>query len=456
LWYHDHTLGMTRANVYAGPAGFYLLRGGPGDDVMDARTGRPAILPGPAPSVGSNPFGRFYEVPLAIQDRSFTPEGALFYPDNRAFFEGLEREQLAIPFTPDPACGGEPSDVAPIWNPEFFGTSIIVNGRTWPYMEAERRRYRFRLLNGCDSRFLVLAFDDPRVDAWQIGGDGGFLAAPVHLNEQPSDGRPDGRAKLLLGPAERADVIVDFSAMRPGSSVLLRNLGPDEPFGGFPAPDPDEATTGRVLELRILNASGPDRSTPPQHLVLPAPTPVVPAAPVRRLSLNEEDSRTVRVTVDDEGIVRLVCGDGGEPFGPAAALLGTLDDDGLAVPKLWMDAVSENVRKGATETWAFYNFTADAHPIHIHQVQFRVLDRQRLETDSEGMALQPAVLVAGTERGAEPWESGEKDTVIAYPGEVTRVQATFDLEGLYVWHCHILEHEDNEMMRPFEVRAGQG
>jgi FtsP/CotA-like multicopper oxidase with cupredoxin domain len=100
--------------------------------------------------------------------------------------------------------------------------------------------------------------------------------------------------------------------------------------------------------------------------------------------------------------------------------------------------------------WEIYNFTADAHPIHIHLIQFKVVDREGLDTDEEGVALQPAVLL-GNSRGPESWETGFKDTVIAYPGEVTRVKAQFDLEGLFVWHCHILEHEDNEMMRPYCV-----
>jgi hypothetical protein len=146
LWYHDHTLGMTRLNVYAGPAGYYLLRGGPHD--MDLGY----VSPGP----GIDPFGEFTEIPIAIQDRSFNADGSLFYPDNRAFFEGLDPAQLQIPFIPDEACDGLPSDVSPIWNPEFFGNMMVVNGQTWPFLEVEQRRYRFRFLNGCNSRFLVL------------------------------------------------------------------------------------------------------------------------------------------------------------------------------------------------------------------------------------------------------------------------------------------------------------
>jgi FtsP/CotA-like multicopper oxidase with cupredoxin domain len=132
LWYHDHSLGMTRSNVYAGPAGFYLLRGGPGDAVT-------GVLPGPAPALGDPPGMRYYEIPIAIQDRSFNADGSLFYPDNRAFFEGLTIDQLQIPFIPDRACRGRASDISPIFNLEFFGNTIVVNGKTWPFLEVEQR-----------------------------------------------------------------------------------------------------------------------------------------------------------------------------------------------------------------------------------------------------------------------------------------------------------------------------
>jgi FtsP/CotA-like multicopper oxidase with cupredoxin domain len=419
LWYHDHTLGMTRQNVYAGPAGFFLLRGGPGDAVVGA-------LPGPAPAVGDAPGTKYYEIPIAIQDRSFNADGSLFYPDNRAFFEGLTPDQLQIPFRPDPAIGG-PSDVSAIWNPEFFGNTIVVNGRTWPYLDVEARRYRFRLLNGCNSRFLILQLSDGRA-FWQIGAEGGFLPAPTPLG------------RLLVAPAERADVIVDFTGVAPGTTITLLNLGPDEPFGGgepgvdFPSSDP--GTTGQVMQFRVVATTGRDPSTPPAQLVLPARLPLPVASNTRAVSLNELDSRTVYVSEDGDD--NLVLDPNGTAFGPTAALLGTVSPDMTATPLQWMDAVTENPAVGATEVWEIHNFTMDAHPIHIHQVQFEVVDRTSM---------------AGASRGPEPWELGVKDTVIAYPGEVTRVKARFDLPGLYVWHCHILEHEDNEMMRPYCVGA---
>jgi spore coat protein A, manganese oxidase len=310
---------------------------------------------------------------------------------------------------------------------------MVVNGKTWPFLEVEQRRYR--LLNGCNSRFLLLKLAaHPRarrpakaaLPFWQLGAEGGFLPAPVRLDQ------------LLLGLAERADVIVDFTRLPVGTRLYLINEGPDEPFGGgeppgdFDAADP--ATTGQVLQFRVVPRTSRDPSTPPHRLVLPAPPPLPHATRRRRVSLNEEDSRTVRVTEDKHGNVVLDCQDG-EPFGPRFALLGTVAGS-RGVPLRWDDEITEHPAVGATEVWELYNFTEDAHPIHIHEITFKVLERQPFD---------------GPKRGPESWETGRKDTVIAYPGEITRVKATFDRAGLFVWHCHIVEHEDHEMMRPYRI-----
>jgi FtsP/CotA-like multicopper oxidase with cupredoxin domain len=418
LWYHDHSLGMTRLNVYAGPAAFYLIRGG--QDDLD--------LGYVAPGVGDSPLGEYTEIPIAIQDRSFNADGSLFYPDNRAFFEGLDPAQLQIPFIPDAACTG-PSDVSPIWNPEFFGNMMVVNGFTWPYLEVEQRRYRFRLLNGCNSRFLILKMDNG-MPFWQIGAEGGFLPAPAPLTE------------LLMAPAERADVIVDFTDLPVGTEIIMQNLGPDEPFGGgTPGVDFDPAhpdSTGQVMQFRVKAATSADTTTAPGSLVLPAITPLAGGA-ARQVSLNEEESATVLVSEDGGNIV-LDCDDG-EVFGPTSALLGTLSAGPAGNPLIWGAPVTENPAVGATEVWEIYNFTEDAHPIHVHLVQFQVVGRK---------VIGGGPSVAGSNNPL-PWETGFKDTVISYPGEITRIRARFDIAGLYVWHCHIVEHEDNEMMRPYRI-----
>ena len=425
-WYHDHTLGMTRLNVYAGPAGFFIVRGGPSGDgaVLDSRTGLPASFPGPAPRQNDMfpPNKTYREIAIAIQDRSFNCDGSLFYPDTRAVFDEFEG-----PYIPD-------TDVSPIWNPEFFGNAIIVNGNTWPFQTVEQRRYRFRVLNGCDSRFLILDFNQiPGAAVWAIGNEGGFLAAPVNLTASNSN-------RLLIGPAERSDLIVDFTNVVVGNYVLA-NVGPDEPFGGgIPGVDfvvADPATTGQVMEFRVVPAFGVDDSTPPQFLQLPAITPLPAATVTRPLALLEEMS-----AFHD---------------GPAEALLGVVSGDpnvapGVATKRMWHDEITENPAVGATEVWEFYNATEDAHPMHIHETTFEVVDRQDIVVgDEEDQPLMVQVMPGSAPTPPQSWETGVKETVIAYPGQVTRVRAQFNLAGQYVWHCHIVEHEDNEMMRPYRI-----
>jgi FtsP/CotA-like multicopper oxidase with cupredoxin domain len=430
-WYHDHTLGMTRLNVYAGPAGFYIIRGGPDGDkeLRDSRDGTVAVLPGPAPREGDKlPSNKtYYEIPIAIQDRSFNADGSLFYPDSREFFDGIVRDH--IPF----------GDFSPIWNPEFFGNMIMVNGNTWPFQTVEQRRYRLRFLNGCQSRFLILDFHHiPGVKVWDVGNEGGFLSAPVNLTA-------DNGGRLLMGLAERADLIVDFTNV-PVGSHMLGNVGPDEPFGGGePAEPPEEGdfdmadpdTTGQILQFRVVPAVGPDPTTPPQFLQLPARTPLPAEDRTRPLALIESAGSGF----DSED---------NEVEGPIEALLGTVDKAGLTVQRLWMDPVTENPVVGETEVWEFYNTTADAHPMHIHEVAFEVVNREGLVLDDEEEVVQP-MQRDGNITLPEPWETGVKDTVVALPGQVTRVRARFETPGQFVWHCHIVEHEDNEMMRPYRI-----
>jgi len=383
------------------------------------------VLPGPAPKENDSfPSNKtYYEIPIAVQDRSFNENGSLFYPDTRTFFDGIVADYI-----PD-------GEFSPIWNPEFFGNMIMVNGNTWPFQVVEQRRYRLRFLNGCQSRFLILDFSGiPGVEAWQIGNEGGFLSEPVNLSANHG-------GRLLMGLAERADLIVDFTGVPVGSHVL-RNVGPDEPFGGgepdddFDVADPD--STGQVLEFRVVPAIQPDPTTPPVFLVLPAITPLPQEALHRPLALIEASAIGFDVN--------------GDPVeGPVEALLGTADG-GVPVEYEWEDPVTENPAVGSTEVWEFVNTTGDAHPMHVHEVAFEVVDREGLVHDAE----DPDDIVVpfqldGVVTPPEPWETGRKDTVIAYPGQVTRVRATFATAGQFVWHCHIVEHEDNEMMRPYRI-----
>ncbi|MBI3140636.1 MAG: multicopper oxidase domain-containing protein [Rhodocyclales bacterium] len=471
LWYHDHTLGMTRLNVYAGPAGFWLVRGrsGGAEDGLLAGT-----LPGPAPRIGEAPGTKHYEIPIVIQDRSFNADGSLFYPRDRAFFEGQEsNEQMEIPFVGDP---NHPSDIAPLWNPEAFFNVMVVNGKSWPYLDVERGRYRLRLLNGSNSRFLNLALRVVNADGslgeelpfYQIGAEQGLLSDVVEVrtgayvvhddetNRAAALAPADPQQALLLAPAERADVIVDFAALPAGTRVRMTNTAPDAPFGGFPDMPADPATTGQVMEFVVGEAAGP-AFTHPAQLALKDVEPLYTGLPPRRLSLNEEESAEVCVRVKPNGRLKYL-GDvkpgptfyadcqaaGGFAFAPKAAKLGTPTDG----PLPWMAPVTENPGLHDTEEWEIHNTTEDAHPIHLHLVKFQVVCRQPMDKTGEGMG---AAVSCAHGEGLEPWESGWKDTVIAYPGEITRIRATFDVPGLYVWHCHIVEHEDNEMMRPFCV-----
>jgi FtsP/CotA-like multicopper oxidase with cupredoxin domain len=526
LWYHDHTLGMTRNNVYAGPAGFWLIRNADGgEDGVDPLA---TVLPAPAPIAGeglveTNVTGRhkYREIPIVIQDRAFNADGSLFYPANRAFFEGLGDGQ-----TPDnvgagldiPFFGEGDSDIAPIWNPEAFFNVMVVNGVSWPELEVAPAIYRFRLLNGSNSRFLNLELrlankkgrlTGKQVPFYQIGAEQSVLPQVVRIEKGfatplPGDGSRTNRAlnidacngtplcvdeqkapfvdqANLMGLAERADVLVDFRGMKDGQIVRMINTAPDAPFGGFPDVPADPGTTGQVMQFRVNSAlmglgntdplladgtPNPNAATAPWDVVLTLPEQGAPALNLtanytkQDLALLEEESEHVCVTMDMAGnivvdptstptipvdgtckVIETGALAGSVPFAPKAAVLGTNGSGGGNV-QLWSDPLRQNPELGATETWEMWNWSADAHPIHLHLVKFKVVNREAFDP-ATGALLGPVP--------ASAHETGWKDTVIAYPGEVTRVNATFDLPGLYVWHCHIVEHEDNEMMVPFCV-----
>jgi FtsP/CotA-like multicopper oxidase with cupredoxin domain len=512
LWYHDHTLGMTRNNVYAGPAGFWLIRDAGNDG---GETGLiTGTLPGPAPVAGQDVLSlnvpgeavraSIREIPIVIQDRSFNDDGSLFYPANRAFFEGIGDGQLSgYNANPDVGLNIETignvkkkkkdvraeSDIAPIWNPEAFFNVMVVNGVSWPTLEVEPDLYRFRLLNGSNSRFINLSMFVVNPDGsygaevpfYQIGADQSLMPHVVKVATGtktilPGDGTipADSPAAsedeaLLMGLAERADVLVDFSGLPEGTVVRMINTAPDAPFGGFPDIPADPDTSGQVMQFAVGADTGAGEDfTAPEDLALSIPDADDNAytgevvAETRDLALLEEESIVICAVVKPDGTVVQdkkavpdhdigACVDengaivAALPFGPKAAVLGTNGAAGGRV-QLWADPIRQNVGLGNTETWELWNWSADAHPIHLHLVKFKVINREAFDEDG---------LLQG-DRPPEFTEDGWKDTVISYPGEVTRVRATFDLRGLYVWHCHIVEHEDNEMMVPFCVGDGPG
>jgi len=369
LWYHDHALGFTRLNVYSGLAGLYVVR-----DDWEESLGLPS---GP------------YELPIVIQDRSFYANGELYYH----------------------ALAKEPGHPSPSVLPEQFGSVILVNGAAWPVAQVEPRRYRLRILNGSDSRFYRLTLSSGQTFI-QIGSDGGLLDAPVGLKQ------------LLLAPAERADVIVDFSApgLR-GKTIVMEN----DANAPFPDGDPvDPRTSGRIMAFRVAGPAAQDGSRVPDRL-RQQPIPfLVPDASIRELLLWE----------------------GSDRHGRLMAMLGTVERGALH----WDDPVTENPALGAVEAWDFYNTTPDTHPIHLHLVQFRVVSRRRFQGKvSEENGRLTDIRFTGPPQPPPPEESGWKDTVRANPGEMTRVVAKFDRPGRFVWHCHILSHEDHEMMRPYHV-----
>lgn len=394
LWYHDHTLGVNRLNVYAGLAGFYLIR----DDLED----RLNLPSGP------------YEVPLLIQDRLFNPDGSLQYPVD---LDGTHR----------------------CWVPEFFGDVACVNGVAFPYLEVEPRKYRFRILNGSNARFYHLSLADPAGRSGplfdQIGSDGGLLPAPVRLHS------------LLIAPAERFDVVIDFSGAEGRAFTLLNDAPAPYPGGG-------EVTLPEVMQFRVTKPlQGRDTSSLPSSL---APVTVLaPASAIRErfIMVSEADRDT-----DGYPIIGLA---GGSPLSATPT-----NPTGGAH---WDDPVTEDPKAGTTEIWNFVNVTTDGHPMHVHLVQFNVLERRYF--DLPHFMSTGEVVFKGDPIPPAPNESpAYKDTVKAFSGLdehgnviglVTRVIARFDLPTgttptpgqrfRYIYHCHILEHEDNEMMRPFDV-----
>jgi len=347
LWYHDHAMGIERLNQYAGLFGAFLVR----DDAEDA--------------LGLPRGG--HEIPLLLCDRLFGADGQLLYP-----------------------MSNDPS--AP-WISELNGDTTLINGKIFPYLEVEPRRYRLRIINAANSRlyFLSFAAGSGAAPFHQIGSDQGLLAAPVLLTA------------VTLAPAERADVVIDFGPFA-GQNVLLKNQAIE------------------LMQLRV--AAGARRHEPP----LPPALRRVPRIPesaaiqTRSLSLDEyADSTKGRMVMLLDG-------------------------------KYWREPVTEKPELDTTEIWSLMNLTEDMHPIHLHLVRFQVLDRQKF--DAAHYKISGKLKLLGPQVVPEPNEMGWKDTVRAYGSLITRIIVRFEgYAGRYVWHCHVLEHAANEMMRPFEVVA---
>ena len=421
LWYHDHALGITRINVMSGLAGFYLLR-----DPCDAEV---------APLL---PSGE-YDMPLVFQDRNFLDDGSFYFPTD----EG-----------PNP-------DVHPYWSPEFFGEVSMVNGMVWPNMDVKQGVYRFRLLDGSNARFYNINFTvvdssdasliDTLIPFTQIATDGGFLKAPV------------GMTSLLIAPGERAEILVDFSGLPEGTTVRVLN----DANGPFPDGDPvDPDTMGQIMQFTVTGESG----------CAPKPLPTLLNPTLAGAFPNLPSCTNTRVLTLTE-----VQG----PGGPLEVLLNG---------QKWAAPISELPKIGTTEEWVIYNPTADTHPIHLHLVQFQLVQRQAFDRDAyyadwlttngygdqllidpndldlhEALSnptinvANPAEYLIGSPTSAPENEQGWKDTIQMNPGEVTTIRVRFaSQDGSpypfdatrgpgYVWHCHILDHEDNEMMRPYKV-----
>jgi spore coat protein A, manganese oxidase len=376
LWFHDHALGATRLNVFAGLAAAYILR----DQYDTGSEPNPIGIPGSA-----------YEIPLVIQDRQFNTDGTFLYPTSD--IEGA------------------------VWIGEYFGDVMLVNGLVWPYLDVEPRMYRFRILNGCNARIMNL--DISGVDFWQIGAEGGLWDIPVLTK------------RLVLAPAERADVLVDFSKFA-GQTLVLKNLKPQSPVSN-PAPE-----LPQVMQIRV--------GTTVTH---PGPTTIPSSLPGRAANLGSP-IQTRFITLNEIDI--------DEP---------TWDLNLNALP--FGAPITEKPKVGTIEDWVYINLTGDTHPIHSHLVTFQVVGRTPFDAEAYEEAYEPPVgggvpggidpvdFVTGPMEPPDPTERGFKDTVKANPGQLTTIRAKYDLPTgvsapqTYVYHCHIVEHEDNDMMRPYTV-----
>jgi spore coat protein A, manganese oxidase len=451
IWYHDHALGKTRVNVIAGPAGYFYVT----DPAFEASIGLPGF--GDCSNEGIL-AGKCYDIPLVLQDRSFNPDGSINFPN------GLG--QIAPPKTPGwnaNAPGANPT-VHPQTAPEYFGDFAVVNGVIWPKVTVEPRPYRFRLLDGSNARCYTLGLANVAPKGTTplmvvVGSDQGYLQNPA------------GLAALNICPGERFDVVIDFSGLASNTVTMTNTGGAPFPAGLTPqAPGSPYAGLAQLVQFQVGASCTGGCPAPfkagvsykPPASFLPTLTSDSTRCPWNGITTGLACQKILNEVVDPT---------------TAAPLRVQID------AKAFEDAVTETPRRGTTEVWQIINTTVDAHPMHLHLVQFKVLSRQAFNVRAFSKAVglpanafdrrplvpvdvAPYLMGAPIPPGKE--ELGFKDTAKSFPGEVLTLIAKWDggwadsadagspfyqavTAGPYVWHCHIVDHEDNEMMRPLLV-----
>jgi FtsP/CotA-like multicopper oxidase with cupredoxin domain len=417
LWYHDHVMGITKLDVYVGLAGLWIVR-----DDRERELGLPEGPP--------------FEVPLLIQDRNFDLDE-----------QGRLTGRLVHKTDPEIM--------------EAFPPFTVVNGKVWPVLEVQPATYRFRVLNGSNARTyrLVLLRDGaPALERiTQIGTDHGLLRAPAPV---PSDG-------LVLASAERADLLVDFSDLSSGSELTVLNTAA-APFDGssFPAADAEGAADvegllpyPQVLRFRVGGEAASRRSIPRELASDFEPPAAEALAGARRRAIalvereleDEPNMLTMRelavaAEADDGPVVAVTDSGGTIRYRVVAA---HFEDTTTFFPML-----------GEYEVWQLINLTGDTHPIHLHLDPFQILARYaiRYQIPDGGIAERDLAATVMLERDPDDEldhaiddnERGLKDTARVNPNEIVEIAVRFTTySGRYMYHCHILEHEDRDMMRPF-------
>jgi spore coat protein A len=410
-------MGITKYDVYAGLAGLWIIR-----DERERELGLPEGPP--------------FELPLLIQDRNFDVD-----------HEGRLTGQLVHKTDPDVM--------------EAFAPFTTVNGKVWPVLDVEPATYRFRVLNGSNARTyrLVLFGDDtPELGrVTQIGTDHGLLRAPVSMP-------PEG---LVLASAERADVLVDFSDLEPGSELTLLNTAA-APFDGSPYPAADASDAAnldgllpypQVMRLRVTQGPVARRAIP-RELATDYLTPsseALAGAPRRAIALVERElegepnmltMRELEIVADNQ-TGQVVAVTNGEQTTRYRVVASHFEDATTFFPML-----------GQYEIWQLINLTEDTHPIHLHLDPFQILTRRAIRREIPQDGTEDFDLAARVTLGRDPDdqldhtiddnERGLKDTIRVNPNEIVEIAVRFTTyAGRYMYHCHILEHEDRDMMRPF-------